>query len=502
MSMDSQPLLRCRGLVRAFPGTLALAGVDLTVRAGEVHGLVGHNGAGKSTLVRILTGADRADEGTIEWHGRAVELHGPRDAAELGIAVAYQDGNLVGGVEARNFLYLGTGFPRRHGTVDKRQVARDCERLSEQLDLPREIWGRKIAELPGAMKKMVAIAKAIHLGAELIILDEPTSGLPAGEIGEVVALVERLRDQGVGILYVSHRLEEIMALASEVTVFRRGHVVANLRAEETSADNLVDLIGGEGASQAKHSGRRRTPSGEPALKLVWGGADEQGFEVRPGEVLGLTGPAEDVVHRLLRRVVGILPRGRVRVERGGAPFRAANPSAAMSQGVAYLSSDRLTEGGIADFTLGRNLTLSSLGRFAGFPLGTVKTSRERAAATETAGRLGVVSHGIDQLFAQLSGGNQQKALLGRALATGADTFLIDSPTVGVDVGARAEIYALLGELADQGRALLIASSDADELALACDRVVALRDGVIREVPPGEMSEEAIRAAYFGTEAVV
>ena len=500
--MASEPLLRCRGLVRAFPGTLALSGVDLTVRAGEVHGLVGHNGAGKSTLVRILSGADRADSGTIEWHGREVDLHSPKAAGDLGIAVAYQDGNLVVGVEACDFLYLGSGFPRRRGAVDRRQMTRDCEALSEQLDLPREIWRRRVADLPGAMKKMLVIAKAVHGGAELIILDEPTSGLPADEIHEVIGLVERLRANGVGILYVTHRLEEIMVLASEVTVFRRGKVVASLETEQTSANKLVGLIGGAGAGAADRSLQRRESSAAPVLSLAWGAEPGQSFEVRPGEVLGLTGPAEDVVHRLLRRVVGIEPRGRIRVTRAGKPFRAANPHAAVAQGVAYLSSDRLVEGGIADFSLGRNLTLSSLGKYAGFPLGTISTSRERQAATETAGRLNVVSHGIDQPFAQLSGGNQQKALLGRALATGADTFLIDSPTVGVDVGARAEIYKLLRELAEQDRALLIASSDADELALVCDRVVALRDGLVREVPAAQMSEDSIRAAYFGTEVVL
>jgi ABC-type sugar transport system ATPase subunit len=500
VSGGGNPVLAARGLVRAFPGTLALAGVDIELHSGSVHGLVGHNGAGKSTLVKILTGVDAPDAGFIEADGERVVIDGPRTARAHGIAVTYQDGNYITGIEAREFIYVGNGFPRRHGHIDTRRMTRECDELSESLDIPTWVWRRRMADIPGALRKMIAIAKALHSGAKTIILDEPTSGLPRAEVEEVLRLVTVLRQRGIALLYVTHRLEEIEAVADVVTVMRKGEVVASTPTAASTREQLVELIGG----RTKASSERVRDAGvasdrEAALELRWGQGATRGFDVRRGEIVGLTGPDEPAVQALLRCSVGLSAAGGVALRRAGRSFRPGKPARAMRQGVVYISSDRLSEGGIGDFSLGRNLTLSSLSRHVRRgKLGIVDTARERRAAEELSERVGVISSGIDQPFAQLSGGNQQKALVGRAIEAGAEAIVIDSPTVGVDVGARAEIYELLKQVADGGRAVLVGSSDVDELAELCDRVVVLRDELVSVLGEESVTRERIRAAYFGT----
>jgi ABC-type sugar transport system ATPase subunit len=497
---QAAPLLAAKGLVRAFPGTLALAGVDVAIHPGSVHGLVGHNGAGKSTLVKILTGVDQPDAGTIESQGTRVVLDGPRAARRHGIAVTYQDGNYIPGIEAREFIYVGNGFPRRHGRVDTHRMDRECGELSAALEIPAWVWRRRLADLPGAARKMVAIAKALHVGAKTIILDEPTSGLPRAEVDQVLRLVLVLRDRGIGLLYVTHRLEEIEAVTNEVSVMRKGEVVAHLSTSATRRQQLVELIGGR--ADAAHTRMRaagREHAQRPALELRWGDGPRRGFDVARGEVVGLTGPDETAVQGMLRCSVGLSAGSGVALRREGKAFRPSKPAKAMHRGVIYISADRLGEGGIPNFSLGRNLTLSSLRRHVRRGgLGIVNTAHERRAAQAISERVGVISHGIDQPFGELSGGNQQKALVGRAIEAGAETIVIDSPTVGVDVGARVEIYRLLQSVADDGHAVLVGSSDVDELADLCDRVVVLRDELVSVLHGEDATRERIRAAYFGT----
>jgi ABC-type sugar transport system ATPase subunit len=281
---------------------------------------------------------------------------------------------------------------------------------------------------------------------------------------------------------------------------RKGEIVAHLPTSATKREQLVELIGGRADGARAHvRGAGRERGLQAALELRWGDGPRRGFDVGRGEVVGLTGPDESAVQGILRCSVGLSAGSGVALRREGSPFKPSKPAKAMRRGVVYISPDRLAEGGIRDLSLGRNLTLSSLRRHVRRGgLGIVNTAHERQAATEISERVGVISHGIDQPFGQLSGGNQQKALVGRAIEAGAETIVIDSPTVGVDVGARAEIYRLLQDVADEGRAVLVGSSDVDELADLCDRVVVLRDELVSVLEGEDATRERIRAAYFGT----
>ncbi|MEU5127232.1 sugar ABC transporter ATP-binding protein [Streptomyces mobaraensis] len=487
-------LLRVEGVTKAFPGVRALDGVDLRLLAGEVHVLLGENGAGKSTLIKMLAGAHRPDTGRILVDGRETAIRSAQDAERLGIATIHQEFNLVPGLTVAENIFLGRQPRTRLGLVDRRTMNERAARLLERVRL-RVAPTAPVAGLGIAALQMVEIAKALSLDARVLIMDEPTAVLTSGEVATLFGIVRELRDSGVGVVFITHHLEEIAALGDRVTVLRDGRSVAEVPAS-TPEDELIRLMVGRDVTEQYP--RRRTPPGAPLLRvrgLTRRGADgAPGFEdvdveVRAGEVVGLAGLVGAGRTELARAVFGVDRYEAGSVEVDGRVLRPGDVRAAMRAGVGLVPEDRKAQGLLLDAPLHDNLTLARLDRDtrAGF----VDRRAQRREAAAMAGRLKVRMSGLEQHARTLSGGNQQKIVIGKWLLAGVRLLILDEPTRGVDVGAKVEIYRLVNELTAAGCGVLMVSSDLPEVLGMSDRVLVMARGrVAGEVPGGDQGPAA------------
>lgn len=489
--LDERELLRIEGVRKAFPGVQALDGVDFDLRRGEVHVLLGENGAGKSTLIKMLSGAHRPDSGRILAGGREVRIHGAQDAERLGIATIYQEFNLVPELSVAENIFLGRQ-PRRFGMIDRRAMEEAADKLLKRVGV--EVAPRtKVRELGIARLQMVEIAKALSLDARVLIMDEPTAVLTSGEVDKLFRIVRTLRDDGVGIVFITHHLEEIAALGDRVTVLRDGRSVGQVPAA-TPEDELVRLMVGRSIEQQYP--RERPDPGDPLLTVRGltrhGVFHDVSFEVRAGEVVGLAGLVGAGRTEVVRAVFGADPYDAGSVEVRGARVARGDVSAAMGAGVGLVPEDRKGQGLVLDASVQENLglvTLRSAGR-----CGLVDLKGRRAAAARVAGQLGVRMAGLDQPVRTLSGGNQQKVVIGKWLLAHSRVLILDEPTRGIDVGAKVEIYQLINELTASGRAVLMISSDLPEVLGMSDRVLVMAQGRIAgELPAHEATQDAVMA---------
>jgi len=479
------PILEVRGVVKDFPGQRALDDVSLTVRAGDIHALLGENGAGKSTLIKIVTGVYRADGGEILVGGRSVQFTRPHDAQTAGIAVVHQHGNLVPNLSVQENLALGEALPRRLGAfVDWPEVRRRAADLLSRMGLSIP-GGALVSSLRPDEAAMVSIAKAIATDARLIILDEPTTALLPREVELLFGHMRRLAGEGHGFLYVSHRLSEIFDVATSATVLRDGRKVWSVgRREDLRREAVVAAIVGREKSLAAEAPVSRMPRSEgPPVLEVRGLSSARvhgaSFTLRTGEILGLAGlpgsGAEETLDLLFGRQAP--EAGEILV--GGRSRRFASPREAVAAGLALVPKDRLAEAALGGFSVRENVSLPSLGRLLTDPLTRfVRRGAERELVSGVVRRLNVRATGIEARMDSLSGGNQQKAVLARWLGTGARVYLLNSPTAAVDVGAKAEIYRLLAQLAEEGAAVLFTSTEVEEFPRLCDRVLVFRSGAI------------------------
>ena len=487
-----QPLLEGRGLSKSFEGNVVLSKVDLEVRPGEVHAIVGENGAGKSTLIKILGGVYPPDAGVLLLEGSERKLRSPREAIANGIVAIHQELSLARHLSTEENIFLGH-FPMRFGAIDRSEIRRRTRQLLERLSVEVDA-ARPVGELSIAQQQMVEIAKALSLQAKVLILDEPTAVLDQDRVQTLFRVIRRLREQGMGIVYISHHLEEIFEVADRVTVLRDGKRTGSEIVRDIDQEWLVGrMIGREFPPHAPQV----HASGRPALKVkqlsVSGQFSDVSFGILEGEIVGLAGLVGAGRTEVAQAIVGLSRPSSGAIEVFGESVRIAGPNAAARLGIAYVSEDRKAFGLLPNRSVRENLTISNLARFFRFPF--LQLGKERTYAREMIRRLDVRLGGMSMEIRNLSGGNQQKIMIGRALAVEPRILIFDEPTRGVDIGAKQEIYAFIEQLVSQGVAILLVSSEMEEVLRLCDRIVVLRRGrVAATLPRGAASEATIMRA--------
>jgi len=474
----SEPLLQLTGIVKEFPGVRALDGVDLTIRAGEVHCLLGQNGAGKSTLIKVLSGAHAVDEGKIRMDGEPVSFSDPQAALDAGIATIYQELDLVDGLSVADNIFLGhektrLGFARMGDT------RREARALLTSLGHPEIRPAREIGSLSAAGKQIVSMARALSRHARVIVMDEPSAVLDPDEVDGLFRVIDDLRASGKAIIYISHRLEEIRRIGDRLTVLKDGRTVAaDLPARETPTTELITLMTGREVSGDLPRRTQPIPDVPPLLVVEGlgrdGEFDDVSFAVRPGEIVGLAGLVGAGRSEIVETVYGARRAHRGSVTVDGRPLRRGSVHAAVAAGLGLCPEERKSQGLVLDEAVYRNISLASLTRFS--RLGATRDAAERGAAQEAARSVDLRPDDPDRLTRTLSGGNQQKIVLARWLLRRCRVLLLDEPTRGVDVGARSEIYQLIRTLADDGLAVVVVSSDIDEVLGLSDRVLVVADG--------------------------
>ena len=495
MPTTSAVRLSASGVTKAYGGVRVLDTVDFDVAAGEVHALVGENGAGKSTLIRILGGAVRPDAGVVRLDGVPLPAGDPRRVRQRGVSIVYQEFTLVPFMSVADNLRLG----RERGPLLRQgdqmgAIGRALDDLGIAIDP-----GRPVRDLSVAQQQLVEIARALLGEARVIVLDEPTATLSGREVDRLLAVVRRLRINGLAVAYVSHRLEDVFALADRITVLRDGRRVQTSQATQVDRRQVIRWMVGRDVSeefpprQARPGPTRLTVSRLAAPPRVL----DVSLSIRQGEIVGLAGLVGAGRTSAALAIAGALPAASGTVDLDGRPVAFRTPAEAIAHGLAYVTEDRKGRGLFPDMTTGANLTMAHLRRFT--RAGYLSPARERVAASATARRFHVRSAGLSQTAGTLSGGNQQKTLLGRFLLEPCRVLILDEPTRGVDVGARAEIYALMNELTADGLAILMISSDLPELLGMSDRVVVMRDGrAAGELTRDRATPDAVMALATGT----
>ncbi|MBE1495379.1 ribose transport system ATP-binding protein [Amycolatopsis lexingtonensis] len=471
-------LLSVRGIVKTFPGVRALDGVDLDVEPGEVHCLLGQNGAGKSTLIKVLAGAHQPDTGEITWQGEPVTLGTPVDALRLGIATMYQELDLVPGLSVADNIFLGHERAR-FGFTRISQARDEAARLMARLGHPDIRPSTEVGKLSAAGQQLVSMARALAHDARLLVMDEPTAALAGEEVDNLFRIVGELTADGVAVVYISHRLEELRRIGHRVTVLKDGRTVGTgLDARATPTADLVALMAGrkvETVFGPRHDGHARP---ETALEVAHlsrhGEFEDVSFTVHAGEVVGIAGLVGSGRSELLETIFGARKADRGTVTVQGKPLSTGNVRAAVKAGIGLAPEERKSQGLLLDLPVVHNVTLASLGRYA--KLGFTERAKELDDAGASLRQLDLRPADPRRIVRTLSGGNQQKAVLARWLVRGCRVLLLDEPTRGVDVGARAELYRLIDELAATGVAIVLVSSEIPEVLGLSDRVLVLREG--------------------------
>jgi rhamnose transport system ATP-binding protein len=495
------PIVELRGVAKSYGAVRALHDGDIALRAGEVRALMGENGAGKSTLVKVLGGVVRRDDGEMLVAGDPVDFHSPHDARDAGIAVIYQEPTLFPDLSVEENVVMGyhpLGSMRRidRGAV-RRTVSGLLDRLGVRLDPERPVRGLSIAD-----QQIVEIAKALSFDARVLIMDEPTAALSGPEVERLFTVVRALREEGAAILFISHRLDEVFAICDTVTVMRDGAVVHDAPIAAMTPDDMVRRMVGRELSALYP--KQDTQVGDIVLSVQRltreGVFTDVSLEVRAGEVVALAGLVGAGRSEVARAIFGIDKPDAGRVEVDGRRLAPGRPLAAMRAGIGFVPEDRRQQGLVMDLSIARNATMTRTGKLARF--GLISRAAENELAREWAARLQLRFHRLDDPAGFLSGGNQQKVVLAKWLATEPRLLIVDEPTRGIDVGTKAEVHRLIGELAGRGVAVLMISSELPEVLGVADRVLVMHEGrLVEELSRAEADEErVIRAATGQTQA--
>ncbi|MBC7286980.1 MAG: sugar ABC transporter ATP-binding protein [Armatimonadetes bacterium] len=492
--MSDEIALEVRGLSKRFGGVRALRSVSISVRRGECHGLVGANGAGKSTLAKVIAGVLQPDDGEVVLFGKAVRISSPSAAERLGIGLVPQEPMMAPNLSVAENLALGREHTRG-GMLDKAEERRKASELLARVGLADLSPDELVGALTVADRQLVQLARALGAAARLLILDEPTSAITAREAEDLFAIMATLQRQGVTVIYVSHRLEEVLSLCDSITVLRDGQVAGVFRRGQVTEQQIIEAMAGSAgveAITAERTGaeRERPAPGEVVLEVRHLSRPpafrDVSFSVRAGEVLGIAGLVGAGRSEIVRAIAGIDRPASGEVLVDGRPAQFASAAQAIARGVVLLPEDRQLQGIVPQLGVRHNISLSILSRLL-TSLGLLNVARERALAAQYVDRLSIQCADIDQPVRQLSGGNQQKVMVARTVSCEPRVILLDEPTRGVDVAAKADIHRLIREFARQGMAVVLISSELQEVAALSDRILVLRDGRVR----AELSAEGV-----------
>jgi rhamnose transport system ATP-binding protein len=487
-------LVSARGISKQFAGVEVLSDVDLDLAPGEIHALLGENGAGKSTFAKILAGVHRPTRGTLSMEGRRIEVPSPLAAQRLGITLIHQEPISFPDLSVAENLVLGRGEEAALGRVRWAEIAARGRELMDMLgvriDVSRPMRGLSIAD-----QQMVEIARALDSDSKLIIMDEPTAPLTPKEVDTLFTIARRLRDEGRTIVFISHRLEEVRALCDRATVFRDGRLVGTQNVADLADADIIRMMIGRPVKDYIHKHRARI--GEPALEVSGltkpGAFRDISFSVRRGEIVGVAGLVGAGRTDVARAIFGIAPAERGTIQVAGKQVTIADPSQAIELGLAFVPEDRAVAGIFGTMSVEHNITAAVPGQIA--PRGFISASRVRALAQASVKKLKIRLATLRQPIMELSGGNQQKAILARWLHTDPSVLILDEPTRGIDVGVKAEFYDEIGALAEEGKAILLISSELPELLALCDRILVMAEGVLTaEIPRAEATQESVMRA--------
>jgi len=491
----AEPFIKLTGISKSFGGLKALKEVSFDVRPGEVHALLGENGAGKSTLIKIMAGVLAPDEGEIQVDGNSVKFASPREAHRLGIATVHQELLLFPELTVAENIFLGQAPRNSWGGLDWPKMRDKAKALLASLDTHDLDVNAKVGSLSVANRQRVEIARALSQNARLVIMDEPTAALAEADVRRLMDIVRRLRASGVGIVYVSHRMAEIFALADRVTVLRDGGYVGTRNIDEVDESTLVSMMVGRVLDRLFP--QKQGETGGTALELrnvsYHNAVRDISFELKAGEILGLAGLVGSGRTELALTIFGITPATAGEILLDGKPVAITGPERARELGIAYIPEDRGTQGLIRTQKISENVSLAMLKRLA--PHYIIDRLRELKLAREAINRFGIRARGPEQIVRQLSGGNQQKVVLAKWLVTEPRILIMDEPTRGIDVGAKAEIHLLMRKLAGEGMAILMISSELPEILGMSERVLVMSGGrITASLGRGEVTAEAIGAA--------
>lgn len=489
----SESLVAMTGIEKSFAGVHALKGCRFELRPGEVHALVGENGAGKSTMMKILTGVYQLDRGEIAYRGKPVRIASPKEAQRLGISMIHQELNLAPDLTVAQNIFIGRE-PRRLGglLLDDKTMNRQIEVMLRQMNLNIEPTAL-VSELTVAKQQMVEIVKAISYESQVLIMDEPTAALSDAEIEELFAMIGKLRSRGVGIVYISHRMAELKAISDRITVMRDGIYIDTVATKETTVERIIAMMVGRELYHAEGPGSYASDA-EVVLEVKGLSRGKTiknvGFELRKGEILGIAGLIGAGRTEVARAIFGADPIDAGEIYVKGRRVKIASPHRAVAEGIGYLSEDRKRYGCLVDMDIKTNVALASLGRFS--RLSWMSDAEIERAAERAVERLGVKTPSVRQRLGNLSGGNQQKVIIGKWLTEDCDILIFDEPTRGIDIGAKSEIYKLLDGLAQQGKSIIMISSELPEILRLSHRILVMCEGrITADLPNQGVTQETI-----------
>ncbi|WP_375490991.1 sugar ABC transporter ATP-binding protein [uncultured Jatrophihabitans sp.] len=492
---QARPVLDVTGVRKSFSGVHALNDVSFALAPGEVHALVGENGAGKSTLIKVMTGVYRPDAGEVRFNGQRTDFTSPLEAQSAGISTIYQEINLVPLMSVARNLFLNRE-PRRAGLIDSARMKREARSILREFGIDVNV-SRPLRSFGLGAQQMVAIARAVQIDARVVIMDEPTSSLEAREVDTLFGVIRRLKERGIAIVYVSHRLDELYTICDRATIMRDGRVVHVAPIAQLDRTKLIALMLGRDVSQVQREGAtafkaEHEADGPPVLRARGLTRRHQlhdvSLEVRPGEVTGLGGLLGAGRSETAKAISGSLAVDAGTVEVDGKPLATHSTARAIKAGVVMLPEDRKSEGIIASLSVRENIVLAALPRISRF--GLVSRAKQDEIVDFFVERLGIKASSPEQKVSELSGGNQQKVMLARWLCLQPKVLLLDEPTRGIDVGAKAEVQSVIDDLAKDGLGVLLISSELDELLEGSDRVVVLKDGRVVDTLDGDDVNEA------------